>query len=76
MEKRKKKKHLKDEFTVLISIDTKEKILIRPFSRKGKSKILVEACDHELTNNCIIPFGILDILQKSMTKELHILKLK
>lgn len=52
---------MKDENTTLISIDTKEKILIGPYSRKGKSRILVEVCDHELTNHCIIPFGILDI---------------
>ena len=59
--KEKKEEALKDENTTLISIDTKEKILIGPYSRKGKSRILVEACDHELTNHCIIPFGILDI---------------
>lgn len=57
----KKEKAMKEENTVLISIDTKDKVLIGPFSRKGKSRILVEACDHELTNNCLIPFGILDI---------------
>ena len=43
---------MKDENTTLISIDTKEKILIGPYSRKGKSIILVEEFDHELTNHC------------------------
>jgi len=46
---------------VLISIDTKDKVLIGPYSRKGKNRIKVDAVDHELTNNCVIPFGILDI---------------
>ena len=57
----KKAEALKDENTALISIDTKDKVIIGPYSRKGKSRILVEACDHELTNDCIIPFGILDL---------------
>ena len=59
--KKKKEEALKDENTALISIDTKDKVLIGPYSRKGKSRILVEACDHELTNDCLIPFGILDL---------------
>lgn len=46
---------------VLISIDTKDKVLIGPYSRRGKSRTQIEAVDHELTNNCLIPFGILDI---------------
>ena len=59
--KNKKEEALKDDKSALISIDTKEKVMIGPFSRKGKSRVLVEACDHELTNNCVIPFGILDL---------------
>lgn len=59
--KKKKEEALQDEHTGLISIDTKEKVLIGPYSRKGKSRVLVEAVDHELTNRCLIPFGILDI---------------
>ena len=58
---KKKEDAMKDENSALISVDTKEKVLIGPFSRKGKSRILVEACDHELTNDCVIPFGILDL---------------
>jgi len=57
----KKKEALDNDNIGLISIDTKDKVLIGPYSRKGKSRILVEACDHELTNNCVIPFGILDL---------------
>lgn len=59
--KAKKEQAMKNENIALISIDTKEKVLIGPYSRKGKSRTLVEACDHELTNHCMIPFGILDI---------------
>lgn len=36
-------------------------MLIGPFSRKGKNRIEIKAVDHELTNNCLIPFGILDL---------------
>ena len=57
----KKEEALKDENTALISIDTKDKVVIGPYSRKGKSRILVESCDHELTNDCLTPFGILDL---------------
>ena len=57
--KSKKEEALKDENTALISIDTKDKIVIGPYS--GKSRILVESCDHELTNDCLTPFGILDL---------------
>ncbi len=58
---KKKEEAMHDEQTVLISIDTKDKILLGPFSRGGKNRIQVEAVDHELTNDCLIPFGILDI---------------
>lgn len=58
---KKKEEAMKDKNNGLISVDTKDKVLIGSYSRKGKSRILVEACDHELTNHCIIPFGILDI---------------
>ena len=58
---KKKKEALNNDNEALLSIDTKEKVLLGPFSRKGKSRVLVEACDHELTNNCVIPFGILDL---------------
>ncbi len=59
--KLKKEEALNDENTALISIDTKDKVIIGPYSRNGKSRISVEACDHELTNDCLIPFGILDL---------------
>ena len=59
--KKKKQEALTDDDTALISIDTKDKVLIGPYSRKGNSRVEIKACDHELTNRCLIPFGILDI---------------
>lgn len=52
---------LEDKNTALISLDAKDKVLIGPFSRRGKNRFKVEAVDHELTNNCLVPFGILDL---------------
>lgn len=59
--KKKKEEALNDKNTALISIDTKDKVVIGPYSRKGRARLLVEACDHELTNDCLTPFGILDL---------------
>ena len=59
--RQKKEEAKQDPNTALISIDTKDKVLIVPFSRKGKNRIEIQAVDHELTNNCLIPFGILDM---------------
>jgi len=56
-----KEQALKEENTILITLDTKDKVLIGPYSRRGKSRIQIEAVDHELTSNCIVPFGIIDI---------------
>ena len=59
--KKKKEEALKNSNTGIISIDTKDKVLIGPYSRGGKSRVKIEACDHELTNNCCVPFAILDL---------------
>ena len=58
---KKKQEAMEDKYTALISLDTKDKVLLGPFSRGGKNRVQIEAVDHELTNNCLIPFGILDI---------------
>ena len=58
---KKKEEGFADAKTAMISIDTKDKVLIGPFSRGGKNRIQIEAVDHELTNDCLIPFGILDL---------------
>lgn len=57
----KKQEAKEDNETILISVDTKDKVLIGPFSRGGKNRIKIEAVDHDLTNKCIIPMGILDL---------------
>lgn len=58
----KKKEEAKNsETTALLSVDLKDKVIIGPFSRNGKNRNQVEACDHELTNHCLIPLGILDL---------------
>ena len=59
--KKKKEEGLSDNKTVMISIDTKDKVLLGPFSRNGYNRVVIEAVDHDLTNNCLIPFGILDL---------------
>lgn len=58
---KKKEEAMNSKTTALISLDTKDKVLLGPFSRKGKNRIEIKAVDHELTNNCLIPFGILDL---------------
>ena len=58
---KKKEEGFKDNKMVMISIDTKDKVLLGPFSRNGKNRIQIEAVDHELTNDCLISFGILDL---------------
>lgn len=58
---KKKEKAMQEENTVLISLDTKDKVLLGPFSRNGKNRKQIKAVDHNLTNNCLIPFDLLDI---------------
>lgn len=58
---KKKQEAIQDKHTALISLDTKDKVLLGPFSRGGKNRVQIDAVDHELTNDCLIPFGILDI---------------
>jgi transposase len=45
-----------------LSIDTKAKVSIGPFSRKGKSRQPEAACDHDLHPTAVlVPFGILEV---------------
>ena len=57
----KKQEAKEDNETILISVDTKDKVLIGPFSRGEKNRIETKAVDHDLTNTCIIPIWILDL---------------
>ena len=52
---------LKEENTVVISIDAKDKVAIGEYSRGGKNRGVVKALDHDLTNKLLTPFGILDL---------------
>lgn len=50
--------------TLRISIDTKAKVNIGPYSRNGKSREqeVIKACDHDLfPQTQLVPFGILDV---------------
>ena len=59
--RKKKEEGFLNNRVMMISMDTKDKVLIGPFSRDGRNRIQIEAVDHELTNDCMIPVGILDL---------------
>lgn len=44
-----------------LSIDTKDKVKIGPFSRGGRSRGNVQAADHDFSKDFLTPFGILDV---------------
>jgi hypothetical protein len=46
---------------VRLSIDSKDRVKIGNFSRKGKSRIVRKALDHDFGDEYITPFGIMDI---------------
>ena len=54
-------KYETDIRTVMISIDTKDRVKIGNFSRNGKSRYVVETADHDFGGDFITPFGILDL---------------
>lgn len=54
-------KYENDMKTVMISIDTKDRVKIGNFSRNGKCRYMVEAADHDFGGEFITPFGILDL---------------
>ncbi len=49
-----------DDPTVLrLSLDAKAAVKVGPFSRKGKNRLLTEACDHDFQPQAtVIPYGI------------------
>ncbi|KYH33976.1 rhodopirellula transposase [Clostridium tepidiprofundi DSM 19306] len=49
------------ENTVIISIDSKDRVKIGDFSRGGKSRNKVKTVDHDFSSNYVAPFGILDL---------------
>jgi len=46
---------------VRLSIDTKDRVKIGPFSRGGKSRTKIQAADHDFGTEFLTPFGILDV---------------
>ena len=59
-------KYKNDTTTVMISIDTKDRVKLGNFSRNGKCRYLVEAADHDFSNEFITPFGILDLTDNTV----------
>ena len=59
-------KYENDTTTVMISIDTKDRVKLGNFSRNGKCRYLVEAADHDFANEFITPFGILDLTDNTV----------
>jgi hypothetical protein len=54
-----------DENTIRLSIDTKNKVKVGPFSRGGKSRVDVKAKDHDFGNEYEIPFGIMNVKEET-----------
>ena len=55
-----------DENTIRLSIDTKDRVKIGEFSRGGKGRVEVNACDHDFGDEYVIPFGIMDVKEKTV----------
>lgn len=56
------KDEIKDNDEIVrLSIDAKDRVKIGDFSRGGKSRVEVKACDHDFGNNYVTPFGIMDV---------------
>lgn len=56
-----KRKYENDFNTVMISMDTKDKIKLGDYSRNGYSRVDVQALDHDFESEYLTPFGILDL---------------
>ena len=55
-----------DENIVRLSIDTKDRVKIGEFSRGGKSRVAVEAYDHDFGDKYAVPFGIYNVKEKTV----------
>jgi len=53
--------HQEKSNVVRLSIDTKDRVKIGPFSRGGKSRAHVQAAEHDYEGDHLTPFGILDV---------------
>jgi transposase len=59
--KRTHDEYSRQQNVVRISIDTKDRVKIGDFSRRGRSRQEVKAADHDFSHNFVTPFGILDV---------------
>jgi Rhodopirellula transposase DDE domain len=48
-----------DPTVLRLSLDAKATVKLGPFSRGGKSRVKVEACDHDFSKQKVTPWGIL-----------------
>jgi len=55
----------KDDKTVRLSIDTKDRVKVGNFSRGGESRVEVKAYDHDFGDDYVVPFGIMDVKNKT-----------
>jgi hypothetical protein len=55
-----------DDDVVRLSIDTKDRVKVGEFSRGGKSRIAVNAYDHDFGDTYMIPFGIMNVKTKDV----------
>jgi len=63
-----------DDNIVRLSIDAKATVDIGNFSRGGKSRVEVNAYDHDFSEQSITPFGIMDVKKK--TTDIYLCKTK
>jgi len=55
-----KETYLGQKNAVCLSIDTKDRVKVGPFSRGGQNSVLTQTVDHDFGNEFLTPFGILD----------------
>lgn len=55
-----------DDSVVRLSIDTKDRVKVGGFSRGGKSRVKVEAYDHDFGDGYVTPFGIMNVKEKTV----------
>ena len=56
-----------DDTVARLSIDTKDRVLIGPFSRGGKSRMKVEVADHDFGDEYVVHFGIMNVKDGTVT---------
>ena len=64
----------KDDNTVRLSGDAKDKVKVGKFSRGGKSRVEVKAYDHDFGDEYITPYGFMDV--KTRKTEIYLSETK